>query len=48
MQESGKPLSYYQPEMIPKEEVLDQEKKGKQLKFGVLAKPTRGRAVGGK
>ncbi len=36
MQESGKPLSYYQPEMIPKEEVLDQEKKGKQLKLGVL------------
>jgi len=36
MQESGKPLSYYQPEMIPKEEVLDREQKGKQLKIGVL------------
>lgn len=37
MQESGKPLSYYQPEMIPKEEVLDRGKKGKHLKLGVLA-----------
>ena len=37
MQESSKPLSYYQPEMIPKEEVLDQEQKGKKLKIGVLA-----------
>ena len=37
MQESGKSMSYYQPEMIPREEVLDLEKKGKQLKIGVLA-----------
>lgn len=37
MQDSGKPLSYYQPEMIPREEVLDRQKKGKQLKIGVLA-----------
>jgi len=37
MQESAKPLSYYQPEMIPREEVLDREHKGKQLKIGVLA-----------
>jgi len=30
-------LSYYQPEMIPREEVLDREQKGKQLKIGILA-----------
>ncbi len=30
-------MSYYQPEMIPREEVLDLEKKGKQLKIGILA-----------
>ena len=37
MQESGKPLSHYQPEMIPREEILDREQKGKQLKIGILA-----------
>lgn len=37
MQESGKSISHYQPEMIPREEILDQEHKGKQLKIGVLA-----------
>ena len=37
MQESGKPLSYFQPELIPQEEILDQEQKGKQLKVGILA-----------
>jgi len=37
MQEPGKPLSYYQPEMIPREEILDQGQKGKKIKITVLA-----------
>ena len=30
-------MSYFQPELIPQEEILDQEQKGKQLKVGILA-----------
>ena len=36
MEDPGKPLSYYQPGMIPKEETLDREKKGKQIVVGIL------------
>lgn len=36
MEDSGKPLSYYQPGMIPQEETLDQGKKGKQIIVGLL------------
>lgn len=36
MEETGKPLSYYQHGILPKEETLDREKKGKQLIIGLL------------
>jgi len=36
MEEQGKPLSFFQPGMIPKEETIDREKKGKQIIIGLL------------
>ena len=36
MDESGKPKSFFQPGMIPQEETLDREKKGRQLVIGLL------------
>ncbi|OFY52183.1 MAG: hypothetical protein A2X22_06005 [Bacteroidetes bacterium GWF2_49_14] len=36
MEESGKPLSFFQHGMIPKEETLDREKKGKPIIIGML------------
>lgn len=36
MEESGKPKSFFQPGMIPQEETLDREKKGRQIVIGLL------------
>lgn len=36
MEESGKPKSFFQPGMIPREETLDREKKGRQIVIGLL------------